>query len=239
MPPTKSKLCLACGCLAPLKCSRCKKANYCGAQHQRLHWKYHKLVCGSQQSTIDTVKERPLTELLFPEWEIDVNPEEEDGGQENDTQTELDEQQQLRELEKLTASGKAGEFQNLPEAELEKYTKGCEEIDDKYFHKFRKESDKDPKQILRYGRKGQVLWITDTEKTIQTQLENIPNCELCGEQRVFEFQIMPQMINYLKDTNIDWGILAVYTCPNSCPLPADKGYVSEFCIKQDILPENK
>lgn len=182
-------------------------------------------------------QEQPLTELLFPEYEIDMNADEDDQKSENNS--DIDEEQQLKELEKLTTSGKAGEFQNLPESELEKYCKGNEETDDKQFHKFRKECDKDPKQVLRYKRNGKVLWIANTDKTIQTQLDSIPKCMLCGEQRVFEFQIMPQMLNYLNDSNVDWGILAIYTCPKSCCLPADTGYVEEFCIKQDILPENK
>lgn len=93
----------------------------------------------------------------------------------------------------------------------------------------------DPLQIIRYKRNGQVLWIADTEYTIKEQSCNIPKCELCGGERQFEFQIMPQMLNYLKDANVDWGVIAVYTCSKSCPLPNDKGYVEEFCIKQDIV----
>ncbi|KAM7342618.1 zinc finger protein RP-8 [Cochliomyia hominivorax] len=232
--PKNHKLCLACGCLGPLKCGRCKKVNYCGAPHQRLHWKYHKLSCSSDNSDPANVTDEPLSEILFPEWEIDIDCLADEESR-NIDKSIRDEERELQKLHELIAKGKAGEFQDLPESELDKYTKGSEEIDDIYFEKFRKECDKDPLQIIRYKRNGQALWIADTEKTIKGQLENIPKCKLCGEQRQFEFQIMPQMLNYLKDSNVDWGVLAVYTCPKSCALPNEKGYVEEFCIKQDIV----
>lgn len=125
-----------------------------------------------------------------------------------------------------------GNYDDL-EFDFLRYTKVKGSMKDKYFQKFIKECQNDPTQVIRYKRKGQVLWIADTENIVKEQLENIPKCELCGEQRQFEFQIMPQMLNYLEDANIDWGTIAVYTCPKSCALPADKGYIEEFCIKQD------
>lgn len=47
-------------------------------------------------------------------------------------------------------------------------------------------------------------------------------------------QIMPQLLNSLKNENIDWGTLAVYTCEQSCD-PADCGYAREFVYKQDVV----
>lgn len=230
-------MCAACGCLGPLTCGRCKMVNYCGQYHQRLHWKYHKQCCSTDRSSKSNIKEEPIGEVLFPEWEIDMNTDDENDQEDSHNKSEVDEELELRKLEKLQASGKAGEFQNLPESELEKYTKGSEEIDDKHFRKFRKECDKASKQIIRYKRNGEPLWIANIEGTTKEQLSNIPKCELCGEQRVFEFQIMPQMLNYLEDRNIDWGVIAIYTCLKSCCLPLNKGYAKEFCIKQDIITE--
>ena len=43
---------------------------------------------------------------------------------------------------------------------------------------------------------------------------------------------MPQLLNSLHDDNLDWGVLIVYTCRNSCDTK-DK-YVSEFIYKQDF-----
>lgn len=45
---------------------------------------------------------------------------------------------------------------------------------------------------------------------------------------------MPQLLNSLKNENIDWGTLAVYTCEQSCD-PADCGYAREFVYKQDVV----
>lgn len=210
--------------------------NYCGPHHQRLHWRYHKLCCSTDGSNQAAIKHEPIAEVLFPEWEIDMNNDDEDH-EKSSVKLEVDAELELHKLEKLAAAGKAGEFQNLSESELEKYTKGSEEVDDKHFSKFRKECDKDPKQIIRYKRNGEPLWIADTENTVRQQLASIPKCELCGEQRVFEFQIMPQMLNYIEDRHIDWGVIAIYSCAKSCPLPVSKGYVKEFCVKQDIITE--
>lgn len=72
------------------------------------------------------------------------------------------------------------------------------------------------------------------------QADDIPKCDECGQERQFEFQVMPQLINYLKLEDVlhsvDWGILAIYTCKDSCT-PQSK-YLREFVWKQDIIKEN-
>lgn len=87
----------------------------------------------------------------------------------------------------------------------------------------------------RYNRGGNPLFISSGHKP-----ESIPKCEECGGDRQFEFQIMPQLLVYLKVDNIlesiDWGILAVYTCKNSCAI--NSKYVQEYIWKQDIVKEN-
>ncbi|XP_061397399.1 programmed cell death protein 2 [Musca vetustissima] len=239
--PPKLKLCATCGCVGKLLCSRCRKVNYCGPEHQRLQWKYHKLVCSAEKPSDEQKSAigQPIQEVVFPEWEICMNPDDESvtDGEGSANKTEVNEEEQLQELDKLISSGKAGQFQNLPESELEKYTSGCEEVDDKDFRKFRKECAAAPRQVIRYMRKGAPLWIANKDK-IKDVLENIPACSICGTPREFEFQIMPQMLNYLQDSSLDWGVLAIYTCPNSCPLPGGKGYTEEFVIKQDIVVDN-
>lgn len=49
-------------------------------------------------------------------------------------------------------------------------------------------------------------------------------------------QVMPQLLNYLKadrlGRSVDWGVLAVFTCAESCRLGV--GYTEEFVWKQDI-----
>lgn len=48
---------------------------------------------------------------------------------------------------------------------------------------------------------------------------------------------MPQLLNSLHNDQLDWGIIAVYTCEKSCDI--DGQYVEEFAYKQDIAAENK
>lgn len=56
-------------------------------------------------------------------------------------------------------------------------------------------------------------------------LTNVPKCPLCGHERKFEFQIMPQLIYLLGSSEetrkvefpeIDFGSLVVFTCCESC-----------------------
>lgn len=43
---------------------------------------------------------------------------------------------------------------------------------------------------------------------------------------------MPQLLNSYKDLDVDWGILAIYTCAQSCD--TNNTYVDAYCYKQDI-----
>lgn len=236
VPLVKCKLCLACGCVGHLKCSRCKKANYCSVQHQKLHWKYHKTLCqednSSETSVLNTCNTEVIEEIEFPEWEIVIEAAK--SKDKDATEANNDENPKNNEYRKYLQLSKDCELQNLSATEIEQYTESAEKTEDKFFHKFRKICADEPDQIIRYDRLGQPLWIDNIQSTVAEQLNEIPPCEQCGTLRQFEFQIMPQMLNYLKDPNIDWGVLVIYTCPNSCPLPDDIGYVNEFIIKQDI-----
>ncbi|PNF25052.1 Programmed cell death protein 2 [Cryptotermes secundus] len=106
--------------------------------------------------------------------------------------------------------------------------------EDRQFSKFTSRIKRNPDQVLRYNRGGVPLWISTHHIPNE---EDIPHCEYCGTQRQFEFQILPQMLNYLgldsTEDSVDWGTLAVYTCSQSC----DEGpaYKQEFLWKQDII----
>lgn len=59
---------------------------------------------------------------------------------------------------------------------------------------------------------------------------------------LFLFQIMPQLLHYLKidnsQTSMDWGTLLVYTCSNNCleydnDNSSNAGYMKEFLWRQD------
>ncbi|XP_026936389.1 programmed cell death protein 2 isoform X2 [Orcinus orca] len=118
-----------------------------------------------------------------------------------------------------------------PEEELDSMAKH-ESREDRIFQKFKTKISSEPEQILRYGRGIAPIWISGENIP---QEKDIPDCP-CGAKRIFEFQVMPHLLNYLKadrlGRSVDWGVLAVFTCAESCGLGT--GYTEEFVWKQDI-----
>ena len=100
---------------------------------------------------------------------------------------------------------------------------------DKAFNKFRKRIAHNPEQVLRYDRGGEPLWVSS--ENVPVGETAIPNCTYCGGPRTFEFQVMPQLLNYLGEDSrsggLDWGTFAVYTCKNSCS-GGNRTYKTEF-----------
>ncbi|KAM9233750.1 programmed cell death protein 2 isoform 2-T2 [Dugong dugon] len=161
----------------------------------------------------DTV---PDHNFLFPEYEIVI-------GAEDEAPLEV-----LEEEDDVEPTGSMGEAFG---DELESMAKH-ESREDKIFQKFKKQIALEPEQILRYGRGAAPIWISGENVP---QEKDIPNCP-CGAKRIFEFQVMPQLLNLLKadslGTSVDWGVLAIFTCADSCVLGT--GYVEEFVWKQDV-----
>ncbi|KAM4771761.1 programmed cell death protein 2 [Rhinophrynus dorsalis] len=228
------RLCRVCGCLGPKICSKCHKVNYCSKEHQLIDWKVqHKKHC-SEQFAMSTVAV-PDHGFLFPEYELVTEPEEievDHGSQdgENGLGTNKDADFTGDDIETSMETSMDG--LNLDEKELEAMAKH-ETEEDKMFNSFKKRISLEPEQVLRYCRGGEPLWISNRNVPVE---EDIPNC-LCGAKRIFEFQVMPQLLNHLKvdslGESIDWGVLAIYTCADNCN--AEKRYAAEFLWKQDIV----
>ncbi|XP_050342266.1 programmed cell death protein 2 [Nymphalis io] len=226
-----AKLCNLCGLKAPSHCSKCKRVFYCSRKHQILDWqKGHKEICNDSQKVYEYdsnyfVVTEAGKSILFKEWELIVDEEdEEEAGN-------IDPNQEMEKLKKLIEEKKAGTMSNISDSELEQYAGTLPE--DKVFGKFTKRIARHPDQVLRYDRAGTPLWITgNTENSII----NVPNCQYCNGERQFEFQIMPQLLNFLnvgvEYNSIDWGVLVIYTCKASCD--AGPVYKEEFIIKQDL-----
>lgn len=207
-------LCRVCGCSGPKRCSRCHKAHYCSKEHQSLDWRLgHKQAC-AQTDNLDNIV--PDHNFLFPEFEIVIETEDEIMPEvvERDDESEI-----------------IGTMGEAHEEELESMAKH-ESKEDRIFRKFKTKISLEPEQILRYGRGIAPLWISG-ENTPKEK--DIPDCP-CGAKRLFEFQVMPQLLNYLKadrlGRSVDWGVLAIFTCAESCKLGI--GYTEEFVWKQDI-----
>ena len=105
---------------------------------------------------------------------------------------------------------------------------------DKQFLKFQKRIELAPTQILRYN------WIDkDTECegplfVAEVEEFEVPDCE-CGAPRKFEFQIMPQLLNYIGD-RVDWGTILIYTCSVECSM-GNGGYAKEYCKIQQFTTD--
>lgn len=215
------KLCWVCGCPGNKACSRCHSVTYCGKHHQTLHWKHtHKRECGSQEAPTVTT-----STFLFPESELVTEPEEEEEKKEEDTKEAEEEEEEERSADCPSLAD------TLAETDLEEMAMH-ETEDNKVFQRFKKRIAPEPHQVVRYSRGGSPLWVSSQHIPSD---EDIPPCT-CGAKKIFEFQVMPQLLNSLcvdsTGASIDWGTLAVYTCSASCN--HDDEYRLEFIWKQDF-----
>jgi len=217
-------LCSVCGCKADKKCSACNGVSYCSKDHQLIDWRRgHKFNCsGAKMNSVKNQGKniRHQENFLLPEFEIVTEPEE------NTDETESD-HSCVTNFE-IQSDG----------LDTELDTEGTfAEVADKQFQKFKEIINRDPEQVLRYHYGGSPLWVS-TEH--QANPEDIPYCS-CGAKRLYEFQILPQLLNYLNldsinGKSIDFGTLAVYTCADNCP--ASTKYSAEFIWKQDFSDVN-
>lgn len=85
------------------------------------------------------------------------------------------------------------------------------------------------------GESWEPLWISSKGRL---QASDVPNCERCGSGRRLEFQILPQLLNYLELDRVlgaehfDFGTVCVYTCVKSCAI---HGYANEYIYHQPLL----
>ncbi|PVV02325.1 hypothetical protein BB560_003223 [Smittium megazygosporum] len=176
--------CSVCGLAGTFTCGGCNKQYYCSKAHQVADWKI-----GKHKDTCSTNKFDPMPNVKYEivsEEEIIEIPKSED------LQGAL--------------IGKLNEEEPDEDSQVEV---------DKQFLEFQSIISHNPTQILRYSRNPEFdedckpLWVNDLGKP---EPKDIPNCELCGSKREFEFQIMPQILNYLDLSRymrdgIDWGTL--------------------------------
>jgi len=203
------KLCAVCGCRADKSCAQCKKADYCSEKHQRADWKVgHKSTCkGGRRTELP-----PKSSLLLPEGLIESEPEPKRGVK-DDADHNIDQFRDVMEGGGVTASP-----QELKEVEA-----GQEE--DAACEKFRLRVARASDQVIRYERGGTPLLCTSSPA-----LGAPPPCHLCKAPRIFELQVMPQLLFELKlgldaDSCLDWGSIYIYSCSASCEA---EGYTKEF-----------
>lgn len=223
-----NNLCRVCGGCGPKVCGGCKVARYCSKDHQALDWKAgHREEC-KKPETVSKVSCKGNAKFLFPEYEIDMEPEE------LDERREKTEDEVMQEYEALLRSGRVTrDLDDDVEKNEDDLIKMATKETDKQFQKFRTRIKEYSDQVIRYDRAGEPLWVSSENKP-----QDIPPCPGCGEAREFEFQIMPQLLVHLKvdspGQSIDWGTVVVYSCKNSCS--QDKHYIEEVAYKQDYAP---
>ncbi|XP_068795180.1 programmed cell death protein 2 isoform X2 [Struthio camelus] len=147
-------LCRVCGCLGPRACGRCRRAAYCGPEHQALDWRRgHRRACGQPGAADDVEDAVPdHNEFLFPEYEILIEPEEPespaDGSVDpNDEEAAADTLESPEKQEELTATSSASEtLESLDEETLEAMAKH-ETEDDEIFQKFKERIAAEPEQM--------------------------------------------------------------------------------------------
>eukprot|EP00981_Chlorochromonas_danica_P010624 scaffold3290_cov165-Ochromonas_danica.AAC.67 len=120
---------------------------------------------------------------------------------------------------------------------------------------FQERVSAEPKQVLRYAYEGRPLWISSPSPLNCELPQSIPPCEGCGSARVFECQLMPALLSYLTPPSssssesksetpssqglhamlgdgLDFGVVTVWVCPQSCPWSRDRGMVLEAVVVQ-------
>ncbi len=267
-----TKTCAVCGQGATKVCSRCKSLSYCSRAHQKEGWKAgHKQVCQGAKPPHDdkeegTKKEGESQEAkspaavveeeavgmpclsrssVFPEYEIVIEEERPPTTKQGE---EEDDQALLRKYKDVVVT-ETDDDARVGQKHLDKATGANPALKDKQSLRFLATVGHKPDQVLRYARWNDKapLWVSSED---QPQAKDVPACAQCGGTRAFEFQVMPQLLHYLKVdamaslpckpgdsyrlAAMDWGTLAVYTCTNSCSGGAGEGggYVEEFLWRQ-------
>lgn len=228
----KAPVCVVCGLAGTKTCSKCHKSFYCSRVHQLSDWDAgHRSHCSSNTSVSDkdiASYGRKLERMRYPE-QIIVTEEEGDNNS-NDSEDEGEDAEGI----------KPDDLALVPMNDEKVEDSGVDV--DSAFLVFQRRMQKNPDQIIRYERDGEPLLVSDLGKPDKTR--DIPECGQCGATREFEFQVMPQMLNFLNldstdPASIDWGTLLVYTCPNSCSssssTESSRGrYVPEVVFRQSF-----
>ncbi|KAJ2807683.1 hypothetical protein H4S07_003544 [Coemansia furcata] len=217
-------VCAVCGLSGGKACSKCHTRTYCSRAHQVADWDAgHRTQCGNNalpKASKSAAHTRKLQCMLYPELVI-VSEEEEGASQLDIGNDDYDDDDDGSDDDGEDNEDIKPEDMALVPVTGEKVEDS--EVDvDRAFLLFQRRIQKNPDQVIRYTRSSdssEPLFVSDMGKP-EAQAD-VPDCEVCGTAREFEFQIMPQMLNYLSidsadPASVDWGTLLVYTCPKSC-----------------------
>jgi pre-rRNA-processing protein TSR4 len=165
----------------------------------------------AKSTTSRSGKDLPMH--LYPELELIVEPE----GDLEDDDVEVKCAMQKYEAT-LAEEGELPEDE-LPSEVLDQ-VEANHSIERQHYALFQARIASSPAQCLRYCFSQAARPLCPRSKEAPSSSE-IPPCDRCGGPRVFEFQVMPQLLNFLDLDNVDphaldWGTIAVYSCQRSC-----------------------
>ncbi|KAL9680824.1 hypothetical protein QQ045_012603 [Rhodiola kirilowii] len=228
-------LCYWCGSWKGVKeCISCKIAQYCSDIHRTTHWSSgHEAECCRTISSLTvagSVGSKPVQmanqraaafKHLWPEMEIIQENEDE-------SESDKDSAQNKDDLDSYAPNDR------LDDDSTKAFMDALEGDDDKKsWATFQERIGKAPEQVLRYCRTpgAKPLWPMASGRPSKA---DIPNCNHCGGDLTYEFQILPQLLYYFRVQNdadsIDWETIAVYTCQASCD--GGPSYKDEFAWVQ-------
>ena len=205
------KLCTLCGCRAPSVCSKCKLVSYCSREHQAADWKNHKLHCSKLSKETETILSSNT--LIFPEFDLSISAEVledltkvdalnksvlEASIWENATTVEVDD-----------CSDDEDEKDDAALTQTDYNTALGNEASDSVYTKFMERVRRGgSNQVLRYIRwddiEGPLILSSSDVSTSPNIIDRMKCddttdcCMNCGAKRRFEFQIMPQLLHFLR-----------------------------------------
>lgn len=91
----------------------------------------------------------------------------------------------------------------------------------------------DQEHILRYSFHSKTVPLFFSTQNLIDK-KSIPNCENCGAARIFEFQINNTLLSFYPQlSELNWGVLCVFSCKNSCFSKKGNGFLEEFVFIQE------
>jgi len=174
------------------------------------------------------------TKLAFKKAQENAKKKEEES--DDDSMSGYEDPTNDPEMKKLDEIYKKFKQEKEENSNLEDQNEVERELDDMYnemnkkdtnFFIYREMVNQSHGEMLRYCRHNETepLWFSD-KKTWKN--EDLPVCANCNGKLIFEFQMHSSLLNLFPELlDVNWGIIAVYTCENSC----DKGgYVEELAL---------
>ncbi|XP_051118959.1 uncharacterized protein LOC127243126 [Andrographis paniculata] len=214
-------------------CGSCKRARYCSGKHQAAHWRSssssHKISCQQVKTSDEEAasarfdnRQTAASNTLFPEYVIiDEDECEDDEEKSNDTGSSSSL------ISRSHTDSSYGKWMS--------YFEGHN--DNKSWASFQERISRAPDQILRLNCRdsssgpAKPLWPVSSGRPSRL---DIPKCSYCDSTRVFELQVLPQLLYFfhVEDTedSLDWATIVIYTCEASCHGGA--AYIEEFAWVQ-------